>query len=77
MSSERQSYADVVRTSVRVEYADDVINMVPSGESSSRPDLRGNTATTAPGYCNMSGYFALDWRSYKTPMIVSGKLRVN
>ena len=74
MSSERQSYADVVRTQVRVEYADDVIQYNSESSSSADPTSLCNIEEMArTGYLNMSGYFSLDWRSYKTPMIVSFK----
>ena len=62
MSSARQTYADAVRTRVDVQYADDVVtyHRTPAVEDVTNPLL-----------FNRAGYISFDWRSYRTPMMVS------
>ena len=62
MTTNRLTYADAVRTRVRLQYADDEIT-VPAATST---DEMTRFLTH-----NQSGYMSLDWRSYKTPMMVS------
>ena len=61
MSDVRPTYADAVRTRVTMQYADDDITITR--------ESRNDTVDLLS--CNRTGYLALDWRSYKTPMIVS------
>ena len=61
MSDVRPTYADAVRTRVTMQYADDDITITR--------ESRNDTVDLLS--CNRTGYLALDWRSYRTPMVVS------